>query len=184
MFHTRNSNISHIIVRSIYKDSAGSLWVGTFDMLNKLLPNSSIFEVIDLAQSKRQNTSNHLILSIFPYSHENNSSLINGVIKVICTSNSGKVWLGTDFGLAEMDAQSDFRKHLHDPNNKNSITNSTVWDIFKDKSGLVWFGTNNEISILSNTSDRFRFFPMAMNTNGNIAGYDVPTVFISSYRLF
>ena len=35
-FNTKTSNISHNIIRSLYKDIEGNLWIGTFNKLNKL----------------------------------------------------------------------------------------------------------------------------------------------------
>ncbi|MBL4561429.1 MAG: response regulator [Labilibaculum sp.] len=200
-FNSSNSNISHDIVRAIYKDNDQNLWVGTFDKLNKLAPNSTFFETIDLEHSFRPAIKNDLILSIAPYSkmqdsliwlgtqtglllfnrltgkmrflNEENSGLSNSVIKTIHVTDTNKLWLGTDFGLAEMNGSYNINVHLHDPFKKNSLVNSTVWEIFKDNSGAIWFGTNNGVSILSNLSNRFRFFPMSFKRGNNIAGYEV-----------
>jgi len=196
-----NSNISNDIVRSIYEDSDGTLWVGTFNMLNKLQANSTVFETIELAASSGQELKNHLILSINPMSRnvdsllwvgtqtglalynrhtsenifydETNSELSNNVIKVSHTTSEDVVWLGTDFGLVQMSMDQNLEVYLHDPFKTNSITNSVVWDIFEDNAGTIWFGTNNGISILSNKTGRFRFYPTTLMSNGQTAGYEV-----------
>jgi len=200
-FTTANSNISHDIIRSIYKDTDGSLWVGTFDMLNKLPANSTIFETIELTKSSEDELQNHLILSVSSsdqggdsvllvgtqtglalynrytsekiFYNESNSGLSNNVIKVCHSSSTGELWLGTDFGLIEMSSDFDSKVYLHDPFKTNSIANSVVWDIFEDNAGTIWFGTNNGISILSNKTGRFQFFPTTLLSNGQTAGYEV-----------
>jgi len=200
-YNTTNSNISNNIIRSIYEDSDGTLWVGTFNKLNKLQANSTVFETIELDEDSDQELKNHLILSINPMNRKVDSllwigmqtglvqynrhtserivyddamsELTNNVIKVIHTSSEGKLWMGTDFGLVEMSTDNNQEVYLHDPLNTSSITNSVVWDIFEDNAGTIWFGTNNGISILSNKTGRFGFFPATLLSNGQTAGYEV-----------
>ena len=211
-FNTSNSNISYNIIRSIYKDFDENLWIGTFNKLNKLPLNSTVFEIIDLKQNYRPKIKNNLILSILPYStesdsslwigtqtglvlynrfsndmeffREENSGLMNSVCKTLLQTESGKVWVGTDFGLAKMNYDFEIKVHLHDPFKSNSLVNSIVWDIFEDNSGTIWFGTNNGISILSNTSNRFEFFPMTFNREENITGYEVRDIIEDSNENF
>ncbi len=187
-FNTTNSNISNNTIRAIYKDSENNLWVGTFDKLNLLKPQSEVFKSINLKTRQNTNIKYNLVLSICPYSndndsllyvgtetglvlynrnsdemeffHEENSNLSNSVIKTILKSKSGTVWLGTDFGLGEMNDDFKITSYFHDLNKNNSLVNSIVWDIFEDSSGTIWFGTNNGLSILSNTRVSFEFFPI------------------------
>jgi ligand-binding sensor domain-containing protein len=63
-YNTANSNISHDIIRALYKGDDGTLWIGTYDKLNILAPKSSIFEVIDVNPSSSSSLDNQLILSI------------------------------------------------------------------------------------------------------------------------
>ncbi len=207
-FNTINSNISNNIVRAIYKDLDDNLWVGTFDKLNLLKPQSDVFVPFNLKTRKQTNIKYNLVLSIFPNSsdndsllwigtetglvffnrntyemeffHEENSNLSNSVIKTILKSRSGTLWLGTDFGLGEMNENKNITSYFHNLNNKTSLTNSIVWDIFEDKSSTIWFGTNNGLSILSNTRDRFEFFPITYSHENILAGYEVRDIIESS----
>ncbi|NOR74146.1 MAG: hypothetical protein GQ525_03195 [Draconibacterium sp.] len=200
-FNTTTSNISHNTIRSFYEDLEGNIWVGTFDKLNKLRPNSTVFEVFDLKQNYRPNIKNNLVLSIFPqkakndsllwigtqtglvlfnrYSsetqifREENSGLLNSTCKTLQVTNSGTIWVGTDFGLAKINSELIINTYLHNPFEKKLIVNSTVWDIFEDNSGTIWFGTNNGISILSNTSNKFRFYPTTFNKGNHLTGYEI-----------
>lgn len=204
VFNTGNSNISHNIIRSLYKDLEGNLWIGTFNKLNKLPLNSTIFEVVDLKQNYRSEIKNNLVLSILPnavendsvlwigtetglvhlnrytykkmYFREENSELTNSAVKTLLKTSSDKLWIGTDFGLGEMNPTFNIQIHQHDPFKNNSLINSIVWDIFEDKSGAVCFGTDNGISILSNSSKRFQFYPMVFNQGNSILGYEITDI--------
>jgi len=203
-FNSTNSNISHDIIRSIYNDSAGNLWVGTFDHLNKLPPNSHVFEQVYFPESNKQNIMNNLILSIAPYKPHNDSllwvgmqtglalydrirhktikfiderhSLTNSVVKDIHSSSTGKVWLGTDLGLAELENDKVKDVHFHDPFKSSSLTNSVVWDIYEDNSGTLWFGTDNGMTVLPGNTERFSFYPMVFEASGVRSGYDIRSI--------
>jgi len=172
-FNSTNSNISHDNVRSIYNDSEGALWIGTFDKLNKLAQNSTVFEHITLPRSNNKNINNNLILSIEPFEKDNDTllwigmqtglvlynrvedktvkilderfGLTNSVIKDIFSSSIGELWLGTDFGLVNIYEGELKDIHFHDPYKRSSLVNSVVWDVFEDQSGTLWFGTDNGI---------------------------------------
>lgn len=211
-FNTNTSNISHNIIRSLYKDNDGNLWIATFDKLNKLIANSNVFEVVDLKKDYHPKINNNLVLSILPNTSENdtvlwigtqtglvhfnrfthemrffreeNSGLSSSSIKALLKTSSEKLWIGTDFGLGEMNSNFEIQLHLHDPFKNNSLVNSTVWDVFEDHSGTIWFGTSNGISILSNASDRFQFYPMTFNQGKNISGYEIRDVIGDSKNNF
>jgi signal transduction histidine kinase/ligand-binding sensor domain-containing protein/AraC-like DNA-binding protein len=203
-FNSTNSNISHQVIRSIYSDSDGALWIGTFNKLNKLTPNSTVFEHIALPEAYNQNINNKLILSIEPFEEDNDTllwigmqtglvlynrlehntvkiiderfGLTNSVIKDIYSSSTGEMWLGTDFGLVNIHEGELKDIHFHDPYKKSSLVNSVVWDVFEDQSGTLWFGTDNGISIHSHSSDRFSFYPMVFNVAGVRSGYDIRSI--------
>ncbi len=203
-FNSTTSNISHNTIRSFYEDLEGNMWIGTFDKLNKLRPNSTVFEVFDLKQNYRPNIRNNLVLSISPQKEENdsllwigtqtglvlfnrhsgetrifreeNSGLLNSTCKTLHVTNSGTTWVGTDFGLAQLNHELIINTYLHNPFEKKSIINSTVWDIFEDSSGTIWFGTNNGISILSKTNNRFRFYSTTFNKENHLTAYEISDI--------
>lgn len=200
-FNTENSNLSHSVIRSVYEDLDGNLWIGTFDKLNKLSHNSSVFEIFDLKENYRPGIKNNLILDILPqqenndsmlwigtqtglvlfnrysaekqFFREENTGLANSICKTLCINSAGTLWIGTDFGLAEMNPEYEFQVHLHDPFKTNSLVNSIVWDIFEDAAGTLWLGTNNGVSMLPKSSSRFKFFPMTSVKKNNVIGFEV-----------
>ncbi len=201
LFNTANSNISHDRIRAIYKDSDENLWIGTFDQLNKLVPNSSVFSTYDLKGSYMPQINNNLVVSILPYSDENdsllwigtetglilfhrqsgivetyrtgNSRLLNETIKVIHRSESGNLFLGTDFGLYKLTDSHELIAFTHNPHDSKSLINGVVWEIFEDDSGVLWFGTNNGISLLSPNSKEFQFFPVSLRVDDMYVGHEV-----------
>jgi signal transduction histidine kinase/ligand-binding sensor domain-containing protein/DNA-binding response OmpR family regulator len=200
-FNTTNSNISHNIVRAIYKDQEGNLWIGTFDKLNKLPPNSTVFYALDIKKDYMSDIDNNLVICILPWSEQSdtdlligtetslallnrhtenirffrteNTGFLNETIKCVYQSKSGKYWFGTDFGLYEMGHDFSVTTYLHDPNNTKSLINSIVWDIFEDASGAIWFGTNNGVSILQPNSKQFSYFPTTFQIGNKTVGYEV-----------
>lgn len=209
-FNTENSNLTHNIVRDIYKDSDNNLWVATFNKLNVLSENSIVFKNFNLKKSYRPSIKNDLTLKILPYKKDNdsllwigtqtglvlfnrfteetkvfredNSDLTNSVIKTIHRSADGELWIGTDFGLAQMKSDFNFQIYYHNPFEDHSLINSIVWNIFEDNSGTMWFGTNNGLSILPKTSTRFKFYPITFIRNKNISGYEIRDLIEDSNR--
>jgi signal transduction histidine kinase/ligand-binding sensor domain-containing protein/AraC-like DNA-binding protein len=203
-YNVSNSNISHNVIRSIYRDTQGDLWIGTFDKLNRLTGNSSIIEHITFNEIGLSAGQNNLILSIEPYSKKNDSllwigtqtglvlysraennfeqfideesGLSNSVIKTIQPASNGRLWLGTDFGLVELQEDKVKDIYVHDPYKRSGLANSVVWDAFEDQSGTLWFGTGNGVSILSKSTDRFNFYPLVFNIKGVRSGYDIRSI--------
>ncbi len=201
-YNTLNSNLQSDIVRAIYLDTERNLWVGTFDKLHKLPENSSVFQVFNLRGNFRPQIKNNLVLSIQPFSEtndqelligtqtglvlfnrtssqmtiltEDNSGLHNSTIKTLLVTDQNERWLGTDFGLAEMNSAGHIIDVFHhEPFNRQSLVNSTVWSSFSDQAGNLWFGTNNGISILTNSLKRFKYSPIYYEYNDKKTGYEL-----------
>lgn len=200
-FNTQNSNLSSNIIRSLYKDKDENLWIGTFDKLNRLTPSSTVFESYSIKNDVPINIKNNLVLSIKPIDNLNdsllwigtqtglvlfnrmthrkknflneNSGMENNVIKCIHIAKNEHTWLGTDFGLVELNKNKIYSIHFHNPYNRFSIANSVVWDIFEDRSGTIWFGTENGVSMLSSSTDQFVFYPMVFDVQNAKTGYDI-----------
>jgi ligand-binding sensor domain-containing protein len=93
-FNTSSSNISNNTIRAIYKDSEQNLWVGTYDKLNLLKPQSEVFKHINLKTAQQTNIKYNLVLSICPYAANNDSLL----------------WVGTETGLVLYNQNSEEMK--------------------------------------------------------------------------
>lgn len=167
-----DKGLSNNVIRSLYEDSDGKLWIGTYDQLNCYDRTSNKFSHHRL---RRENTEgNNLILAIHPFSQENDSllwvgtetglclfnrktgdfkvfkhrkqfsSISNDVVKSIELVEDGVIWMGTDYGLNIFDFKRNaFETYLYDYQNTYSISNNTVIAILKDENGYVWLGTDN-----------------------------------------
>ncbi len=207
-YSTENSNLSHDVVRALYMDAEGYLWVGTFDGINVLPHNSDVFTTLDLKGDFKPSIKNDLILDIKPTFNddtnlwigsqtalylmnrktrdykvfrEDNSGLSNSSVKAIYPGSDGLTWVATDFGLNVIDANHKFTsKYFHSPFDDKSLVNNVVWSISKDDSGMLWFGTDNGISILSSSNKRFEFFPIFFRSEGAIVGNQVVHINVDS----
>lgn len=188
VYNQQNSPIASNIVRSLYTDSMGNVWVGTFDGLN-CISSLQKWMHFDLKGNYKPELKNNLVLDIQPYSKEtdsllwigtetglvlfnrnnyttrvfnsNNARFGNEVVKCILPLDNGQVFFGTDFGFYNFDSNTlELKVSIHDPFNNYSLANNVVWDIYRDNAGIVWLATANGISRLSTDEAMFKFTPV------------------------
>lgn len=70
----------------------------------------------------------------------------------LCKSPDGAFWLGTDRGLARLEAldspQVRLRWYRTNPSNPQSLSNNLVYRLFLDRTQRLWCGTEQQISTL------------------------------------
>jgi len=122
-------------VYSIYEDSSGDLWIGTWRGLNKLVPGDN---------KESPPTFIH-----FNNNPDDPSSLSGYWITSIYEDRSGALWIGTDDGSLNKLVPSDneeshptFIHYKHDPNDPTSLSINAILSIYEDKSGVIWIGTD------------------------------------------
>jgi signal transduction histidine kinase/DNA-binding response OmpR family regulator/ligand-binding sensor domain-containing protein len=127
-----NKKLSGKIIRDIYRDSYGVLWLSTNNGLNKLDENST-----DISKS-----------TFVSYRHNANdiSSIGSNYILQIFESSNKTLWIGTiGGGLNKMIRAADgsvngFKRY----NRQNNLfPDDVINSISEDKSGVLWVGTNN-----------------------------------------
>ncbi|MCB0211424.1 MAG: response regulator [Anaerolineae bacterium] len=142
-------SLSANLLETVFEDSHGNLWVGTFfGGLDQLLPG-------DEPGSTR-------------FIHHQNdpddpTSLSSNIVYVISEDSQGVLWLGTrGGGLNKMipgDVQNEpphFIRYQHDENNPRSLASTTVYDVMEDSQGRLWVGTwGGGLQQLDRTSDAF-----------------------------
>jgi len=82
------NSISNNYIRSITKDSNGTIWIGTYEGLNKLLRDSNSGEITFKSYTKKDGLPNNMIQSLIEDKHK-------------------KLWIGTNGGLCKFDVQNE-----------------------------------------------------------------------------
>ncbi|NIR73208.1 hypothetical protein GWO43_07925 [candidate division KSB1 bacterium] len=123
------NSLSHNVIRSIYEDQSGVLWIGTWGGgLNR-------FET-------RLNRRDGSTFTHYKRDPDNSNSLSHNMVRSIYQDQSGVLWIGTEDGLNKCDRKkTKFTHYKNAPDNPNSLNNSVVWSIFEDRSGMLWIGT-------------------------------------------
>jgi ligand-binding sensor domain-containing protein/signal transduction histidine kinase len=108
---------------SLTIDSAGIIWVGTFDAgLNRLDPLTNTF-------------------THFRHNQQDLSSLSNDTVTAILEDHLGNLWVGTYGGLDLLNKKTGkFIHYPHKLNDTSSLSNNQVRVIYEDHHGELWIG--------------------------------------------
>jgi len=149
----KSKELSGDTVNTIFEDSSGTFWVGTWGGgLNKF--------------NKSQNT-------FYYYRKENTAGLKSNIIRSIAEDREGNLWLGTwDGGASKYNPKENrFTHYKHDLNEKGTIKSNTVWSVFVDRSGIVWLGTwgagVNKYVWANNIFKHYNYSPTKNSLNNN-----------------
>ena len=129
-----STSITKSGITTIFKDSKGNVWVGTFDGLDCLNEKTGKF-------------------THYHHDNRNAKSLSNNTLGVIYEDKRGTLWIGTGFpwlggplegGLNRMDSQGTFTRYAANPQNPKALVNGKIRAIFEDSKGNFWVGTSEE----------------------------------------
>ncbi|UCE20088.1 MAG: SpoIIE family protein phosphatase [Gemmatimonadota bacterium] len=124
------NSLSNSVVRSVYQEKDGALWIGTDGGLNKLV----------------QTPSGAVKFIRFQYNPLDPGSISNNIIRVIYQDEDGTLWIGTDGGLNKrIETSPDavkFLRYQNDPRDPRSLSHNQVYTIFEDRFKTLWIGTN------------------------------------------
>jgi len=126
---TDAGSLSHDTVTVVYEDRLGNLWVGTAGGLDRI---DLIRDPIRSVQFKH-----------YRHDPENQCSLSYNYITSIHESQSGLLWIGTDFGLNRLDPDNGTcQRYYYDKKNNNTLGSSYILCSLEDHAGNVWIGTD------------------------------------------
>jgi signal transduction histidine kinase/ligand-binding sensor domain-containing protein/class 3 adenylate cyclase/DNA-binding NarL/FixJ family response regulator len=151
-FHDPNKlhSLSDNIIRTIYEDRQGILWIGTYGN-----------GINTLAHQTKQFTHH--------FKTTNNSNcLSNNTVWSIYEDHQGILWIGTANGLNSYDPKTKKYSHyFHDSDDPESIGNGSILSIFEDREGELWFGVGSGLSRFDRQSNQFfhyKFDPSSPNS--------------------
>lgn len=122
-FNTEDGLSANTIL-SIFQDSKGFLWIGTYNGLNKY---------------------DGYKFTVYKNSPDDLNSISDNKVRAICEDSSCKIWIGTwEGGLCKFNpATQKFTRYQNDPGNPASISPSGIFSLSFDKSGNLWIGTES-----------------------------------------
>lgn len=126
LYNNQVSDTSSFLVRALYHDSDGTLWIGAYGA-----------GLVHFSPTKG-------ILAHYHHSDDVPRSLSNGIIFFVNRDSRGTLWIGTNKGLCQyVPKTDDFTTYLYDVNKPTGISANRVDSFCEDSKGNLWFGTND-----------------------------------------
>jgi ligand-binding sensor domain-containing protein len=119
------NSLSSNIIKSIFEDRHGIIWMATDNGLNSFDRKTGIFKRYqhDVRNSHSISTNN----------------LATWLGKSIQEDPEGNLWIGTDNGLNKLNAErSAFTSYLHNPDDAYSLSTNTVISLHVDNGGILY----------------------------------------------
>ena len=130
-------------IRSIFEDSSGILWIGTYTGgLNKFDPKTEKF-------------------TVYKNDPQDPESLSQNSVTPIIEDSSGILWIGTGGGggLNKIDPKiKKITAYKHDPQYPESLSHNAVRSIIEDKSGIIWIGTLDGLNKFDRKTRKFTVY--------------------------
>jgi DNA-binding NtrC family response regulator/ligand-binding sensor domain-containing protein len=122
------NSISKNVIRTIYQDSEGRIWIGTDFGLHMIKRNqlNGVVEFVSYLNNPADQTS---------LSHNEVYDLLEG--------EPGILWVGTNGGgISLFNTETEkFTRYLHDPLDERTLSYNEIRSLYKDRSGIMWIGT-------------------------------------------
>jgi ligand-binding sensor domain-containing protein len=121
-------SISNDVIRTIYQDSAGRIWVGTDFGLNMITTTES---------------DGNIEFVSYLNNPDEQSSISNNEVYNLLEGERGILWVGTNGGginLFDTETRT-FSRYIHDPLDARTLSCNEIRALYKDRSGIMWIGT-------------------------------------------
>ncbi len=116
-----SSRISHRIVRMLFEDSRGTIWVGTYGGLNRIDPPSDRVRTYRMIPGKP-------------------GTISHAVVVAACEDTAGFVWFGTmGGGLNRYDPRTDTFTVIDE---RSGLPNAYVYGVLADREQNLWLSSN------------------------------------------
>lgn len=149
-------SLCHNFVYSIYQDSEGKVWIGTYGGGLSLVVSRST----DRLKCRTFNT--------------DNSSLSSNDVRFVYEDSKKQLWVATTFGLnllQDIKAEDDtlrFRSFFHDPQDEQTISYNDIVHILEDSGNRLWFATFGGVNLLTGLESDRAYFKHYRKKNGLI----------------
>ncbi len=154
------TTLSSSLISAIFKDSHGTLWVGTTNA------GVNIFD--------EKNNS----FRAYRYDEDDDSSLSNNRVRSIAEDKNGQIWIGTGKGLNRFDAQrKTFTRFFASSEDPYSISDTVINTIYLDRSGGLWIGTNNGLDRYDEQLKKFVHHQYQPSINNSLSNNMVNAIY-------
>ncbi len=162
----RNFSISDNRIFSIFQDTQGVLWVGSFSGLNRLNANAPHFRT-------------------YRNDPEYANSLANNSVWAFEEDHEGKLWIGTENGISILNRKTGNYHHLMNrQGNANSLPGNQIRTIRRDETGKMWIGTRyNGLSCYDPQKERFVHYQNNPQNPNSIADNFILSVATGNYPI-
>ncbi len=139
--------LSSDIIRSIYEDSKGRLWIGTNNGLNLYNRDLNTVTIFNNDPFRVQSISFDEIRCVYEDTHQT-------------------IWIGTQYGLNRwIEGTSDFIRYLSNSDDPNSLSHFHINDIGEDPEGNLYIGTLGGLNIYDTQAENFKHLPVQWKVN-------------------
>ncbi len=154
------TTLSSSLISAIFKDSHGTLWVGTSNA------GVNIFD-----------EKNHSFRA-YRYDEEDDSSLSNNRVRSIAEDRNGQIWIATGKGLNRFDAErKTFTRFLASSEDPYSISDNVINTLYLDRSGGLWIGTNNGLDRYDEQLKKFVHHQYQPSINNSLSNNMVGAIY-------
>lgn len=151
-------------VRCLFMDEGDILWIGT---------NSGGLCRFDIHRSA---------FTHYRYSRSDHGSISDNSVSSILRDSSGKLWVGTGWGLNIMDeGRGQFRRFNYQPGKTGSLSNNIVFSLAEDHLGNIWAATLNGLNRYERDSESFTVWNYIPTVHQTISDNYIFTAFEDRY---
>jgi signal transduction histidine kinase/ligand-binding sensor domain-containing protein len=188
------SSLSNNIVSRMLIDHAGTMWVGTYNGLDRFDPGNESFVVYkqypksddevyaNFTEDKsgfiwmggwgglsRFNPQNGQF-TVYAHKVGDSASLSDNTVTSTYVDHSGTVWVSTENGLNKLNRESGTFTHYYQ---KDGLPSNAVSCILEDQFGMLWMSTNRGLSRFDPVANRFTNYSTVDGLPGNdFTGWD------------
>ncbi|SMD42858.1 Signal transduction histidine kinase [Aquiflexum balticum DSM 16537] len=199
LYNNDNTNLSNEVIKAIYLNEEGQLWLGTDFGINIFDPKSKISQMLYHNPKLSFSVANNVIWQIFEdsggviwfvtsnglsviskysgiytyheVSHDWNGQTIGNQVKAMLVSRNGHKWLATLNGVIHIDPESGYKEvfDIHSDLDRRILLNN-VYALEEDDLGRIWIGTAGGINVWDGQANKMYAIP-ANEQNGLFSNY-------------